>query len=52
VRAMFTRKGAYRALRELLAARGVLEAWYRFKENAIEAALAEWCSAQGLRLQG
>ena len=51
VRAMFTRKGAYRALRELLAERGVLEAWYRFKDGAVEAALAEWCRANGLRLQ-
>jgi hypothetical protein len=52
VRAMFTRKGSYRALRELLAERGVLEAWYRFKGSAIDAALAEWCGDNGLRLQG
>jgi len=51
VRAMFTRKGAYRALRALLAERGVLEAWYRFKDSAIDAALAEWCGDNGLHLQ-
>lgn len=51
VRAMFTKKGAYRALRELLAERGVLEDWYRCKDTAIDAALAEWCRDNGLRLQ-
>jgi len=50
VRAMFTRNGAYRALRELLAERGVLEDWYRCKDTAIDAALAEWCRDNGLRL--
>lgn len=51
VRAMFTRKGAYRALRELLAERGVLEDWYRCKDSAIDAALTAWCGDNGLRLQ-
>ncbi|XYJ11436.1 hypothetical protein ACSUZJ_05455 [Telluria sp. B2] len=50
VRAMFTRKGAYRALRELLDERGVLEEWYRFKGTAVDAALAGWCGDNGLRL--
>ncbi len=51
VRAMFTKKGAYRALRALLAERGVLEDWYRCKDTAIDAALADWCRDNGLRLQ-
>lgn len=52
VRAMFTRKAPYRALRALLAGRGLLEDWYRFKESAIAAPLAAWCGNQDLRLQG
>lgn len=52
VRAMFTRKRPYRALRTLLAEHGLLEDWYRFKESAIAAPLARWCSENGLRLQG
>lgn len=51
VRAMFYKKGAYRALRELLAGSGVLEAWYRHKESATEAALVAWCEEHGLRLR-
>lgn len=49
--AMFTRKGARRALHELLAGHGLLPAWYRFKEGAIEEPLAAWCDGKGLRLQ-
>lgn len=51
VRAMFNKKDAYRRLRELLAERGVLEAWYRHKDAAVGAALAEWCEDNGLRLR-
>lgn len=51
VRAMFTRKGARRALYELLAGHDLLPAWYRFKESAIEQPLAAWCGEHGLRLR-
>ena len=52
VRALFTRQAPYRALRALLAGRGLLEDWYRCKESAIAAPLAAWCGNQGLLLQG
>ena len=48
VRQIFNRRGAYRQFKDLLARRGALERWYDFSNEAEEAALREWCAANGI----
>jgi len=43
VRDMFRHKGAYSRFKELLAAKDLLEAWYRFEEKREHEALRSWC---------
>jgi hypothetical protein len=49
-REIFSRKGAYSRFKQLLHATGTLDKWYRFEEQATEAALAEWCNDVGVPL--
>jgi hypothetical protein len=46
----FHKKGAFRRTKDLLAARGLLEAWHRFEEHADEEALREWCERRGIEV--
>ena len=39
----FRKPGAYRRLKELLQAQGLLEQWFSFEANACNEALLEWC---------
>jgi hypothetical protein len=48
VRHIFTRRGAYRQLKELLVRRGALERWYDFSNKSDPAALREWCAENGI----
>ena len=52
VRGIFSRKGAYSRYKELLEAKGQLEAWYEFERKATEKALREWCRENGVNLEG
>jgi hypothetical protein len=52
VRHIFSRRGAYRRYKDLLARRGVLERWYDFSNTSEEAALREWCAQNGIDLSG
>jgi hypothetical protein len=48
VRAIFSRKGAYARYKDLLEAKGQLEAWYKFENEATENALRAWCKENGI----
>jgi hypothetical protein len=50
VRRMFIKKGAYARLKELLEAKGQLEAWYDFENKATEEALRGWCKENDISL--
>jgi hypothetical protein len=52
VRHIFSRRGAYRRYKDLLARRGVLERWYDFSNKSEAAALREWCAENGIDLSG
>ena len=43
VRYIFRKRGAYSRYKELLASRGMLEAWYRFENEREQKALRSWC---------
>lgn len=50
VRRIFSRPGAYAALKELLHERGAIAKWHEFEERATEAALREWCDLHSIDL--
>jgi hypothetical protein len=50
VAGFFRSKGTYSRFKQLLESRGVLEAWYTFEANAVEAALRQWCEENGIQL--
>jgi hypothetical protein len=56
VRELFERDNAggdgYDRFARLLEERGVLDAWYRFREEETRTALARWCGQHGLQLEG
>lgn len=45
---MFSRRGAYARFEALLRRRGLMDRWYKFRDDATKSALREWCSANGL----
>jgi hypothetical protein len=52
VRALFARGEGYDRFARLLEERGVLDTWYRFREQETRAALGRWCQQHGLQLEG
>lgn len=46
----FHHRGAYGRFKNLLERKGYLQAWYDYEANAIELALHEWCTEQGLSI--
>ena len=52
VRHIFSRRGAYRRLKDLLVRRGAIDQWEDFSNKAEEAALREWCAENGIDLSG
>ena len=49
--AIFSRRGAYGRYKELLAEKGLLEAWYAFENARTREALLEWCVENGLVIE-
>lgn len=43
VRSIFRKRGAYSRYKELLASRGMLEAWHRYEQDRTQKALRTWC---------
>jgi hypothetical protein len=50
VRELLARKDGYDRFARLLEERGVLDAWYRFREEETRTALQRWCGQHGLQL--
>jgi L-amino acid N-acyltransferase YncA len=50
VEAIFRRRGAYGRFKDLLDAKGQLDAWYRFEEAAQEEALHAWCADNDIEM--
>lgn len=46
----FRKRGAYSRFKDFLAAKGALQKWYEYEENATKAALRKWCEENGLEL--
>jgi hypothetical protein len=51
VRAFFAMPGAYTKFKDLLAARGALEAWYAYEANGVEKALRAWAAENDVDLE-
>jgi hypothetical protein len=52
VRHIFSRRGAYRRFKDLLARRGAIDQWEDFSDKAEEAGLRQWCAENGIELTG
>jgi len=50
VEGFFRRQGAYARFKDLLEREGVLDLWYSFEADAVEAALRQWCAENGLEI--
>jgi hypothetical protein len=50
VRQIFSRRGAYGRFKALLVQRRALDRWHDFSDKAEDAALREWCAANGIEL--
>jgi hypothetical protein len=50
VRSFFARSGAYAKFKDLLAARGALEAWYAYEASGVERALRAWAAENDVEL--
>jgi hypothetical protein len=48
VRRCFSRRGAWRAFKDLLARRGLLDRWHDFQDHETRQALLAWTVAEGL----
>lgn len=51
VRLTFRNRGAYARFKAILQRRGALQRWYDFQNAAEEAALREWCAANGIEIE-
>lgn len=50
VREIYSRKGAYRRFKGLLAQRKATDRWHEFKRRAAEKALRAWCEDNGIEV--
>lgn len=50
VKAIFTRSGAFRKVKDLMHRLQLLDHWYIYEEQQIEALLRKWCLDNGLSL--
>jgi len=48
---IFSHRGAYRAYKELLANKILLEKWYIFEEDKTRQALLEWCRINNIEIE-
>ncbi len=51
VQTIFSRRSAYAYYKDLLADRGLLDAWYTYENAATQKAIREWCVDEGLELE-
>jgi hypothetical protein len=51
VRALFAKGDGYDRFARLLEERGLLDAWYRFREEQTRTALEAWCRQHGLQME-
>jgi hypothetical protein len=49
VAGFFQRRRAFMRFKDLLKARGMLDRWHNFEEQAMEEALLAWCAVNGIR---
>jgi hypothetical protein len=52
VRELFERGDGYDKFARLVEERGMLDSWYRFREEETRVALEGWCRQHGLQLEG
>lgn len=52
VQEIFGSKGAYRRFKDFLDRHNLLDQWYEFEEAQTIAALTEWCSDNGIAIDG
>lgn len=52
VRELFERGDGYDRFARLVEERGLLDSWYRFREEETRVALEGWCRQHGLQLEG
>lgn len=52
VRELFERSDGYDRFARLVEERGLLDSWYRFREEETRVALEGWCRQHGLQLEG
>jgi Uncharacterised protein family (UPF0158) len=50
VEGLFQRRGAYARFKDLLEHEGALESWYAFETEAVEQALRQWCTMNGIEI--
>jgi hypothetical protein len=50
IRQIFSRRGAYRNFKALLAKRNALDRWYKYESQVTEKALRDWCSLNEIEL--
>ena len=50
VASFFRKRGAYRRLKELLQAEGMLEPWFAYEANACDEELRIWCDDNNIKL--
>ena len=50
VRACFRGSGAYSRFKKLLSDEGMLDQWFAYEEAAMDAAIREWCDANGIEI--
>lgn len=48
----FRKRGAYGRYKELLAEKGLLDAWYEFEAKAMQEAVKAWCAEGGIEIAG
>ncbi len=49
---IFNRRGAYSRFKQLIESKGMLDQWYEYEERKQEAALREWCTQNGIEVEG
>ena len=52
IEGFFQRRGAYARFKALLSAHGCLDKWFAFEAAAIDKALREWCTENGVQVIG
>ena len=50
IEGFFRHRGAYARFKELLAAQGCLDRWYRFEAESTESALRNWCAENDIQI--